>query len=245
MKMNQIMKMLGLSLLLSMGASAFADTLLVKDSKRTVTIDKEITGDVLLQAQKVVELAAISKEPIYIVLNSPGGSVMAGNIFISAVHLAQERGITVVGVSTVMAASMAFNILTECNERYVLENTLLLFHPVGTMIMGVVKAQEAGKLAEDMDKLDQHELAILDKALNMDKAEIRENYYAEHMWTGEELNLATHGKFLHVVKDIKGLKQVFLSEEQQQKAEATKAQIRLNQAEVIKRASSPAYQNHK
>ena len=68
-------------------------------------------------------------QDIHIVLNSPGGGIYVGLQFINAIEAAKSKGVKVKCYVSGIAASMAFQILTHCNERYALRYSLLLWHP--------------------------------------------------------------------------------------------------------------------
>lgn len=97
------------------------------DPKRTVKIDFAIGFmQALDQAVKdeLIELGK-SKEPIFVLLDSPGGSVDVGNEFISLMQAADGPVYTVcVG----LCASMAAVILEHGTKRFALDRSTIMFH---------------------------------------------------------------------------------------------------------------------
>ena len=180
------------------------------DSKRLIRIVGVIDGQILQQADKLLKLTEDkTKSDIFILLNSPGGQVFPGEVFIDAIGQAQAMGITVKCFSPVYAASMAFNIMLHCNENYVLNHTKLLFHPVRRGYKGVIKAKDALEIAKDLLKIDQRLLTILDNKLTLSGEQIRYHYDRETFWNGSELAPLFKNDFFKVVKGITGIKDIF------------------------------------
>lgn len=88
---------------------------------------------------------------VRIFINSPGGSVIAGNIFIQSMEVAKARGFRIKCAVSNIAASMAMHILTHCNERYVLKGGYLLFHEARVQVGGIMTAREMRRNAQSMD----------------------------------------------------------------------------------------------
>jgi ATP-dependent protease ClpP protease subunit len=114
---------------------ALAITLELRASPQTLNWEKEtniipIVGEVgggILQKTKDLE-KQMGNPVIRLFINSPGGSVLTGSIFIQAMDAAKKRGSTIECVVTNMAASMGMHILAHCDKRYVLQGAFLLFH---------------------------------------------------------------------------------------------------------------------
>lgn len=171
------------------------------DKQRTVFIAGAIDGNVLAAANAIEQLSTKSTKPIYIVLNSPGGNVIAGIQVLSAISAARTRGATIKCVVPMMAASMAFIILAACDERYAFPNSLLLWHPVRTS--GSMSSKEAEQVAEDIARLERPLVQALIKSLNIDEETFYKHYYHETLWTGASL-AEVAPSFLTLVQDIRG-----------------------------------------
>jgi len=179
---------------------ARAETVAV-NPERTIRIDGFIR-DLQPQASALEDLV-VTPEPVYLVINSPGGSVYGGLLFINAMLTARERGITVVCVVPNAAASMAFNILTFCDERYTLRYTLLLFHPITSD--GAETAVEHQYIADAIRSVEQLMLRQLLMTMGMQPEQFLYHYKWGTLWTAEELAAVTSG-FITIVDDIQGIK---------------------------------------
>ena len=70
----------------------------------------------------------------YIYLNSPGGSVVAGQKYINLIN-SLKRTKKIMCISE-FAASMAFHILQHCDYRYVLKTSKMMQHQISLFLMG-------------------------------------------------------------------------------------------------------------
>lgn len=193
---------------LFLSSAAYSFTLEV-DKTRLIRIVKEVSGDIVADASRLVSMAEESDKPIYVLVNSPGGSVAAGEVFIRAINIAKHRGIEVKCISTVYAASMGFNILGNCSSVYTFKNTGLLYHPVRVGLLGIYKAKDLELLAKELQAIDEGLLKFLDNLLGMDKDLLYETYYQEKWWTAGELVKYIKPGWLYVINDIKGLDDLF------------------------------------
>lgn len=95
-------------------------------SNRYVYIFGEIDENLATSVIKQLLLLSETKEPITIIINSPGGSVIDGAAIISAMEAAKGPVNT---VCTQMCASMAAMIFSYGTERMMLNRSLLMEHP--------------------------------------------------------------------------------------------------------------------
>lgn len=68
-------------------------------------------------------------KPLYLLINSPGGSVLAGAMIISAM---ESSKVPIYTVCMEICASMAAMIFEHGTERYIVDRALLMFHPAST-----------------------------------------------------------------------------------------------------------------
>lgn len=114
-----------LSILTAQGASAYTITL---TPANTVLFRGEVDGNSTIKAQlklvdKVVQRGK-AQYPIYLVLDSPGGSIYAGQSFIEFAKTLQN-----VHTVSIFAASMAAGFVEALpGRRYITENGILMFH---------------------------------------------------------------------------------------------------------------------
>lgn len=197
--------MLKFLLLLILTSPAFAGSItLPKD--RTIYISGAIDGDVIFQANEIYRLANKSKDPIYIVINSPGGSVIAGIQVLTAMKAAKYKGVSFHCMTTLLAASMAFQIYANCDRRYAFENSLQLFHPMA--VEGRFTGPDLEYSAAQIKMLEAPLVAYLIKALNLRRDVFFTHYQRETLWTSYTL-LKVSPRFLTIVDDVVGLPELF------------------------------------
>lgn len=198
--------MLKFLMLLALSTPTFAGTITLPKA-RTLTINGEVTGAIVLQANEVYALALKSSDPIYFVINSPGGSVYAGLQMLTAMRAAKSRGVKFHCLSTLMAASMAFQIYSYCDYRYAFENTLLLFHPM-RVSKGTFTSDEMVYQADLMHRLEGPLVEMLIKTLRMERGLFFTHYSQETLWTAYAL-LQASPRYLTIVDDAEGLGVLF------------------------------------
>ncbi len=95
-------------------------------TSRSVMLDGEIKIENVRKAQeKLLELDDVSNEPIFLRINSAGGSVEAGFILIDTINAIRSP---VYALVESKAYSMAAIITVFCAKRYILPHATLMFH---------------------------------------------------------------------------------------------------------------------
>lgn len=120
-----MLKFLFTTLLLT--TSALATTNIVLNEKNSISFNQQVTGDYVAKKQLefIVKNLSLSRtQPIYLILNTPGGSVMAGNQFIDFVKSLNRPVHTI----TVFAASMGYQFTQELGKRYITTTGTLMSH---------------------------------------------------------------------------------------------------------------------
>jgi ATP-dependent protease ClpP protease subunit len=122
--------------------------------------------------------------------------------------IASARNVTINCVVPVIAASMAFHILAHCDNRYVLADTFLLFHPM--RISGLLQ-MTAEELEYEAAAIRMYEEPMNDALIS--KMGMKEDifwYHNKHetMWTASALDEMTTD-FLIIVDDVKGIPDLF------------------------------------
>ena len=100
---------------------------------RIMYLDGEVNEDVLhtiiMQIYKLNGVEAGNKpeemQPIILIINCCGGSVMSGRSLADAINASH---VPVIGVCVGYAYSMAFNIFTQCDLRVATKNASFLYH---------------------------------------------------------------------------------------------------------------------
>jgi ATP-dependent protease ClpP protease subunit len=140
---------------------------------------------------------------VVILVNSPGGSVDAGQLFVQAMEQLKSRGVKLICVSGVLAASMGFQILAHCDRILVLPSTLLLFHPVRISTSQGLTSDMLAYVKEQMDLIEPKLNSDLQKKFKFPKKYFDFHYRAETLHSASEL--AKYTDALEVYTDIKGL----------------------------------------
>jgi ATP-dependent Clp protease protease subunit len=114
-------------------------------NNRIIIVSSEIDGGT---AHEFIEdihvlLNSPSKEPITIIIASPGGDVFSGIAMIRAIRKAQEKGIKFIGEVHGHACSMAFFLLECCDERVMGTLDVLMAHGITTGFSGDMKNMES------------------------------------------------------------------------------------------------------
>jgi ATP-dependent Clp protease, protease subunit len=146
-------------------------------------------------------------KPIWMLINSPGGSVYSGTVVLDAMALAQESGITIKCLSGVLAASMGFVILSKCDERYTLPTTRLLFHPMSVSTRGAQVTHLHTNLGTTIDE-ENYLKELQRSALNFSEEHFERHYQAETFWDARQLR-ALSPQFITIVRNVWGVKNLF------------------------------------
>jgi ATP-dependent Clp protease protease subunit len=124
-----------------------ADVKIENESNKTVSLDRLnlnlertifLTGTVRNNALKIAEKITLlnsldSESPIYLVISSPGGSVITGAAVISAIEASNAPVHT---ICHIMCASMGAMIHQYGNKRYMTDRSILMFHPAWVRGLG-------------------------------------------------------------------------------------------------------------
>lgn len=132
------------------------------DPARTVTINGMIgNSNILRFTPALMKMSENTTKPINLIINSPGGDVITGFLFINVMEELKAKGIHLRCFVPGLAASMAFQILVHCSERHTLDRAVLLWHRVRVILGGglfsggtAVTAPSARELAVDLQALD-------------------------------------------------------------------------------------------
>lgn len=128
-----------LLLLLLFSVNVFAEEILLTSSN-AVTLVGPVNGDSVSGVmQKLQELDKLGEdsEPIYLVLNTPGGSIMDGMDLIAYMNSLRRPVYAVAN----FAASMGFHILQHSKKRYVTEFGTIMSHQASGGFRGNIPGQ--------------------------------------------------------------------------------------------------------
>lgn len=187
--------------------SARAEDVPALSPDRALVIEGIIMGNNLevLGQKMLFTYAEKSTDPVDIVINSPGGDIVSGRVFISYMERTKEKGVTIRCYVPTLAASMAFSILTHCNERYTLDTSFLLWHRARSTIPGgAISGPEAAVVARDLYTLDNEILRELHNTLHMAPKDVTYHFNHETLHTGLNLSLLAP-RFITSVASVDGL----------------------------------------
>lgn len=139
-------KLLTLLLLFLTLSPLFADNkkVIYLNEENTIVLFEAVSAESVKEVNKNIRLLdnLLPKgEPLYLILNTPGGSVIDG---MDIVNLAQSLSRPVHTI-TIFAASMGFVLAQHLNLRYILQNGILMSHRMKTAMS---QAEVGGELDE-------------------------------------------------------------------------------------------------
>lgn len=96
------------------------------DSDRVIELIGEVGDNVYPLIQKIQQLNRDSSAPIYMLITSPGGSILSGTSLLATM---QQSKAPIYTVCQTICASMAAMTLEYGKKRYMTDMSLLMFHP--------------------------------------------------------------------------------------------------------------------
>lgn len=183
-----------LILALILCACATISTAKEKDSIKPINVPKDrviqivdvIGNDMFEKVFKLALMGLESKDPIYLMINSPGGYVVQGEIFMNAMAKLQSKGIVFKCVAN-EAASMAMYIFNACDQRYVVPTARLLWHPVKAFIQQPISSRLAHQLEVELTEIDDKFRIPLRDNLHADEESFEKYRWEEKFWSVAEL----------------------------------------------------------
>lgn len=161
------------------------------DSDKVVVINGEIREPMLPKVLKQLDATRDLKGPRIVMIHSPGGRVDIGEKIINA--LVDEQKVSkqpIVCIVVGYAHSMAFNILTHCNERHATAESVFIAHKVsiGSLDPSIRKtAKNLREIADELDETDKHWDACNAKAMHMTVAVYSSYADVDYEWSVTEL----------------------------------------------------------
>ena len=197
------MKNLLLALLAFISSSTVAIADVTLNPERTIVISGPITGRIVDPVLKTLDkLSSDKSQPIDIVLSSPGGSLFAGYIIVDRIDALRADGVTVRCVVRSLAASMAFQMLLHCDERYATPHSLLLWHPVRVFYQGALTADLSKVAYIQMQLSDNMIRDELYANIPMKKSTIDWHFTNETLHHASQLHKSAKGFFKAVSSSI-------------------------------------------
>lgn len=176
-------------------------------AERTVFVRGPIlSGNILPLGEKLVRWTETdATQPVTIVIDSPGGELTTGFRFAKYLDAVRARGGTVRCIVRDMAASLAFQLFTKCDERYALSSSLLLWHRVRIGIQAIMTAPLASKLLGLLAAFDEEIYGELQLALPGIPDDMLSYHFEEETLHRAVEVAAMDKKFMTVLPYIPGL----------------------------------------
>jgi ATP-dependent protease ClpP protease subunit len=207
MSLKFLLKILALITLISTPTLSYSGPIkeYTLDPKNTLVISGTIGNNILIQATELYQKAQQDGvKQIDILIESPGGNVITGFMFINIMEAAQAKGIKINCVVPSFAASMAFVIAAKCDKLITFKRTFLLFHPMAINYTGRI-TKEVATLIKDQFEIIEGELdAILIERMRIDPVLYQRHNLTETLWTAQALQKVTKN-FITIVDSIKGV----------------------------------------
>lgn len=157
-------------------------------TNKVVRITGSITDESAYRFESQMLLTAALPGPRVVLINSPGGSVRAGNRMIKELEEERSAGVKVICFVEKRAVSMAFNLLTHCDVRLSVVKGSLLFHPVAETIINCTDDERCTpkRLREEANRLEEEDRPFRTanaNALGMSLTEYDVHSVNETWWT--------------------------------------------------------------
>jgi len=157
-------------------------------AERTIYLGGEIyVVDSETMARELKWLALLSKEPILIMVSSPGGLVLPGLALYDEIRHTRSQGIEVVMRVSGHAASMAVIVLQAATTREAYPNSRLLIHEISQFkFFSEDKTSDLEEQVEEMKKLQAVLLGILSERSGKSREEIDKLIWKRDIWFSAE-----------------------------------------------------------
>ncbi len=112
-----------------------------------------VVGDESYALAKAITDLGRSGEPIYLLINSPGGSVLDGALIVSAI---EGSRVPVYTICEQLCASMLFIIHQYGTKRLMVDRAILMAHPAAGGVEGTLQQMQSrlGTISRYVDKFD-------------------------------------------------------------------------------------------
>jgi ATP-dependent protease ClpP protease subunit len=173
---------------------------------RTIAVVGPITGRTsFLMIDVLSAYAAASKEPVDIIFDSPGGDLLTGYLVVDRMESLRRQGIKLRCFVRTIAASMAFQMMLHCDERYATPHAVVLWHPVRVFWMGPLTATDANIIGTQLASANEGILDDLRTHLNMPEEQLMWHYTQETLHQAASLAKLAPDFFAYVGYNIVNL----------------------------------------
>lgn len=181
---------------------------IIKD--KVVRIDHPIDERSLDRANEIYNLAQTNTRMIDIILTSPGGYVHLGEIIIQAMEQAKGQGKIIRCIVPSFAASMAANILLNCDQRFALPDAKILFHEAAVGgVQGRLTATVALALAQHLYQIDAPIITKLSEVTGISLFPLTQLYIEGEWHTATKWKKMSNNNWISTVNTIDGIDNLF------------------------------------
>lgn len=133
---------------------------------RSVTLKGMVTPQTTTPVElKIKEYASFSDDPIYMLIDSPGGMTTPGLSLVDVMVAAQEVGVKFICLVDGQAASMAFTIYALCDERLAYPHSQLMWHKAYVQAgFSRLRVPDVSRIAVELIEVDKAAIDIYKKA---------------------------------------------------------------------------------
>lgn len=178
-------------------------------------------------------LALANKSPIDIVFDSPGGDLITGYLVVDRMESLRRQGIQFRCFVRTVAASMAFQMLLHCDERYASPHAVVLWHPVRVFWLGPLTATDANIIATQLTAANEAVLSDLKEHLAMPEEQLMWHYTQETLHQATSLDKLIPGFFSYVGNNIVNLHEDEAMSEKEMGEESTSTENLLRSGTLI------------
>lgn len=193
-------------LLLSTHAFGGDEHKITLSPSRTILISGPISSVMYEPVMKTMGNLAETGKDIDIIISSPGGEVITGSLIIDYMEQLKVEGVRFRCIVRDLAASMAFQLLLHCDERYATPNSYLLWHPVRLFYQGPLTSEQASSLGVQLGMADAMVIHDLHAYLPMSDADILWHFQHETLHQAFNLKETAPGFFKMVTNSIANLR---------------------------------------
>ena len=177
------------------------------DKDRVILVEGAITRRTTeAMRQEITEMEKDTSRPIDMVFDSPGGELLSGYLLVDRMEAARAKGVKIRCFVRGLAASMAFQMLLHCDERFATPHALLLWHPVRIFWMGPLTAADAVLVAKHLKAANRTVLDDLKKYLtDLSPQDLLWHHRQESLHQAVALQRIAPNFFTYVGNDIGGI----------------------------------------
>lgn len=180
----------------SSSLSSTTDTIVLSASN-TLTLNEQVDGEsvskIIAEAKTLdgklsgVSETVAGKKPLYLFLNTPGGSIQAGLEMIEALKGLDRK----VNTITLFAASMGFQIAQNLDDRLIIKSGVLMSHRARGGFEGEFGGQAPSQIdsryALWIERLNELDMVTVTRTAGKQTLESYQKQYASEMWlTGQQ-----------------------------------------------------------